>query len=60
MQIFQLCDISERLPESKHISQKRLKFYPQHLLEIRMFWYYKNKVRGDIFEEKKGISEQFC
>ena len=24
-----------------------------------MFLYYKNKVRGDIFEEK-GISEQFC
>ena len=27
--------------------------------EIRMFLYYKNKARGDIFEEK-SISEKFC
>ena len=28
------------------------------IVKIRMFLYYKNKVRGDIFEEK-GINEQF-
>ena len=46
---FNSADISERLPDSTNISQRRL--------EIRMFLYYKNKTRGDIFDEK-GISER--
>ena len=38
---------------------KKTGISPVKLLEIRMFLYYKNKARGDIFEVK-GISKQFC
>ena len=55
---FKSADISYGLPESTHISRRRL-IFRYKLLEIRIFLYYKNKAREDIFEEK-GISEQFC
>ena len=54
---FKSADISYGLPESTHISRRRL-ISRYKLLEIRIFLYYKNKAREDIFEEK-GISEQF-
>ena len=41
------------------ISQRRLKFFRRKLSEMRMFLYYNNKARGDIFEEK-CIEEKFC
>ena len=46
-------------PRSPRTTERRLEFSRQILLQIRMFLYFKNKVREDIFEEK-GISEQFC
>ena len=55
---FKSADISYGLPESTHISRRR-SISRYKLLEIRIFLYYKNKARDDIFEEK-GISEQFC
>ena len=55
---FKSADISYGLPESTHISRRRL-ISRYKLLEIRIFLYYKNKAREDIFEEK-GIREQFC
>ena len=41
------------------ISRRRLEFSRCKSLEINFFLYYKNKARGDIFEEI-GISDKFC
>ena len=38
---------------------KKTGIFLEKIVKIRMFLYYKNKVRVDIFEEK-GIHEQFC
>ena len=45
-------------PRSPRTTGRRLEFSRQILLQIRMFLYFKNKVREDIFEEK-GISTNF-
>ena len=51
--------ISPRGSRRAHISPEENWNFPVKLVEIRMLLFYKNKARGDIFEEK-GISEQFC
>ena len=43
----------------EHVSTKEHWNFPPKLQEIRMFFYYKNKARDEIFEEE-GITEQFC
>ena len=39
--------------------QKKTGIFLGKIVKIRMLLYYKNKVTGDIFEEK-GINEHFC
>ena len=55
---FNSADISDRLPESTHISRRRLEFSRLKLLEIRMVLFYKSL--GEISSRKKGLSEKVC
>ena len=52
--------LSEALGEYTYlpIFQRKLEFSRWKLSEIRLFLYYNNKARGDIFKEK-SISEKF-
>ena len=59
MHIFQFCRHLRVAPGENTFLPKKTGIFPVKLLEIRMFLYYKNKARGDIFEVK-GISKQFC
>ena len=61
MHKFQFCRYLREAPGEQTylpISQRRLEFSRRKFSENRMFLYYKNKARGDIFEEK-SISEKF-
>ena len=49
---FNSADIYKRLPESTHISQRRLEFSWSELLEVTMFLYYKNKAWGISLRKK--------
>ena len=46
-------------PRGSRRAQKILEFFWWKSLEIRMLLHYKNKARGNIFEEN-GISDKFC
>ena len=59
MRTFQFCRNLREAPGEHTYLPKKTGIFPVKLLEIRMFLYYQNKTRGDIFEEK-GISKQFC
>ena len=62
MHTFQFCRYLQEAPgEHTYLSifQKRLYFPQWKLSEIRKFIHYKNKARGNIFEEK-SVSEKFC
>ena len=61
MHLFQFCRYLREAPGERTylpISRRRQEFSPLKSLEIRMFFYYKNMGRGDIFDEKV-ISEKF-
>ena len=60
---FNSADISDRLPESTHISRRRLEFSRLKLLEIRMVLFYKSLGAislGEISSRKKDLSEKVC
>ena len=52
MHIFQFCRHLRVAPGENTFLPKKTGISPVKLLEIRMFLYYKNKARGDIFEVK--------
>ena len=49
---FNSADIYKRLPESTHISQRRLEFSCPESLEVTMLLYYKNKAWGISLRKK--------
>ena len=59
MHIYQLCRYLRVAPGVHTYLRKKTGIFPVKIDRNYMFLYYKNKARGDIFEDK-GISEQFC
>ena len=59
MHTSQSCRYLRETPGEHTTSQRRTEFSRRKLSEIRMFLNYKDKARGDIFEEK-CISKKYC